>query len=127
MSKVIHAHIGKSRDAREERFGIPVYTEAEIMKKLRDGEWEAQTDVIKGKRVEMRKGSKRFQVYVADAKAKDAVSIKNEAKLALKKAISELLVLSRGLSDADDKSQCNQARRLVEQALGKVENEILEK
>lgn len=87
MSKVIHVHIGKSRDAREERFGIPVYTEAEIMKKLRDGEWEAQTDVIKGKRVEMRKGSKRFQIYVADAKAKDGIS--PSVKASIRKALSE--------------------------------------
>lgn len=61
-----------TKDAREQKFGLPVYTEEEIKQKIRNGEWEAETDVVKGKRVEMRKGSKRFQVYVKDAKAKDA-------------------------------------------------------
>lgn len=60
-----------SKDARERRFDLPVYTKAEVEKKLRDGEWEAETDVVSNKRVEMRKGSKRFQIYVKDASASE--------------------------------------------------------
>lgn len=64
----------KAKDAREQKFGLPVYTEEEIKQKIRNGEWEAETDVAKGKRVELRKGSKRFQVYVKDSKVKDGLS-----------------------------------------------------
>lgn len=59
---------GKSsaKDARETKFGLPVYTEEEVNRKLRNGEWECETDLAKGKRVEIRQGKKRFQIYVAD-------------------------------------------------------------
>ena len=60
-----------------------------------------------------------------NGKAKDAKRpIKREAEAALKNAIAELNILVRVLSDADDRSQCSSAKRLVEQALGKVSQEI---
>lgn len=33
---------------------IPEHTHSHIMKKIRDGEWEAQNDVEKGKTIEIR-------------------------------------------------------------------------
>lgn len=74
MAQNIHIHLPALlkkpvawKDTREQKFGLPVYTEEEIKQKIRNGEWEAETDVVKGKRVELRKGSKRFQAYVKDA------------------------------------------------------------
>ena len=71
-----------TEDAREQRFGLPVYTEEEIKQKIRNGEWEAETDVVKGKRVELRNGSKRFQVYVKDAESQQGMSQRRQRLIA---------------------------------------------
>src|SRR3972149_2499028 len=70
MAKHIYIHLApreKVADAREMKFGLPVYSEEELLRLIRNGEMEAETDIQKGKRIELRKGSKRFQAYVKDA------------------------------------------------------------
>lgn len=62
--KVIHIHLTtrKTGDA------IRIMSEADIMRKIRAGEWEAVQDIVKGKMCELRNSTKKnFTVRVKDA------------------------------------------------------------
>lgn len=70
--------------------------------------------------------TKHIHIHVGN-KIKDSSPLVRDAERALKNAINELSILNQVLTSRDDKSQVQQAKRLVEQALGKVQQEVFEK
>lgn len=64
MAKHIHIHMS---DAREMKFGLPVYTRQELEQKLRSGEWDMEGDgPSRSGLTELKnlKTGKRFSAYV---------------------------------------------------------------